>query len=361
MTPNPTAQDPRAWIVTLIRDICAEPANNLQDGSGERAWGEPLVGFCRGDDPIYDQYKEVVGPFHWTPAEVFAAVYPLSPIPPEELTVIAWILPQTEATKAEHRRQTEWPNERWARSRIYGEAFNTTLRQRVAASLSEAGYAAVAPHCSPDWRSVPSERFVFVTGVKGLGLDTIVVMTVGQEFELLQTVDQPTLTEHIRRAVFHRVLNLATSLAAEGREGKPVGALFVVGDSQEVTKASQQMILNPFHGYPERQRQILSDDIAETIREYSALDGAFVIKGNGVVVSAGTCLRPGVAGDDLPRGLGARHAAAAGITASTKSIALTVSESTGTVRIWRGGKLITEIERAQRQAGSSLPGPQADL
>ena len=163
MTPNPTAQDPRAWIVTLIRDICAEPANNLQDGSGERAWGEPLVGFCRGDDPIYDQYKEVVGPFHWTPAEVFAAVYPLSPIPPEELTVIAWILPQTEATKAEHRRQTEWPNERWARSRIYGEAFNTTLRQRVAASLSEAGYAAVAPHCSPDWRSVPSERFVFAS------------------------------------------------------------------------------------------------------------------------------------------------------------------------------------------------------
>ena len=205
------------------------------------------------------------------------------------------------------------------------------------------------------------ERFVFVTGVGRAQLDTIVLMTVGQEFELLQTVDQPTLTEHIRRAVFHRVLNLATSLAAEGREGKPVGALFVVGDSQEVTKASQQMILNPFHGYPERQRQILSDDIAETIREYSALDGAFVIKGNGVVVSAGTCLRPGVAGDDLPRGLGARHAAAAGITASTKSIALTVSESTGTVRIWRGGKLITEIERAQRQAGSSLPGPQADL
>ncbi len=95
----------------------------------------------------------------------------------------------------------------------------------------------------------------------------------------------------------------------------------------------------------------------QNIKEYSAMDGAFLIKGNGVIVSAGTYLRPGVAGDDLPQGLGARHAAAAGITASTKSIAITVSQSTGAVRIWRGGKLITEIERAQRQPGSSLPGP----
>ena len=205
------------------------------------------------------------------------------------------------------------------------------------------------------------ERFVFVTGVAGAQLDTIVVMIVGREFELLQTVGQPVLTEHVRRAVFQRILNLATSLAAEGREGKAIGGLFVIGDTSEVLKASQQMILNPFHGYAEKQRQVLDSQMAETIKEYSALDGAFIIKGNGVLVSAGTYLRPGVAGDDLPQGLGARHAAAAGITASTKSIAITVSQSTGAVRIWRGGKLITEIERAQRQAGSSLPGPKTEM
>lgn len=201
------------------------------------------------------------------------------------------------------------------------------------------------------------ERFVFVTGVAGAQLDTIVVMKVGKEFELLQTVDQPALTEHVRRAVFQRVLNLATSLAADGREGKAIGGLFVIGNTTEVLKASQQMILNPFHGYTEKQRQVLDSEMAETIKEYSALDGAFIIKGNGVIVSAGTYLRPGVAGEDLPQGLGARHTAAAAITASTKSIAITVSQSTGAVRIWRGGKLITEIERAQRQPGSSLPGP----
>ena len=204
------------------------------------------------------------------------------------------------------------------------------------------------------------EPFVFLTGAAGGGLDTILRMTVGQEFELLQTVDQPVLTEHIRRAVFQRVLNLATSLAAQGREGHAVGALFVLGDSKEVAKVSKQMILNPFHGYDEKHRQILDDSMDETIREYSALDGAFVIRGNGVIESAGTYLRPSMAGDDLPQGLGARHATAAAITASTKSIAITVSQSNGTVRIWRGGTLITEIEKAQRQPGSILPGPKAD-
>ena len=204
------------------------------------------------------------------------------------------------------------------------------------------------------------DPFVFLTGPGGGELDTILRMTVGQEFELLQTVAQPALTEHIRRAVFQRVLNLATSLAADGREGHAVGALFVLGDSSAVLEVSKQMILNPFHGYAEEQRQILDDSMIETIREYSALDGAFVIKGNGVVQSAGTYLRPGMAGDDLPQGLGARHATAAAITASTKSIAVTVSQSTGTVRVWRGGTLITEIEKAQRQPGSILPGPKAD-
>ena len=206
----------------------------------------------------------------------------------------------------------------------------------------------------------PGEPFVFLTGAAGGGLDTILRMTVGEEFELLQTVAQPVLTEHIRRAVFQKVLNLATSLAAQGREGRPLGALFVLGDSAAVLEVSKQMILNPFHGYSEGHRQILNDSMIETIREYSALDGAFVIKGNGVVESAGTYLRPSMAGDDLPQGLGARHATAAAITATTKSIAITVSQSTGTVRVWRGGTLITEIEKAQRQPGSILPGPKAD-
>jgi diadenylate cyclase len=196
--------------------------------------------------------------------------------------------------------------------------------------------------------------FVFVTGLVGHPVDTLVVMQVGQEYELFQSVDQPKLTEHVRRVVFQRVLNIMLELAHEGREGKPVGALFVIGSYREVKQYCQQNIINPFRGYNEKERNILDEAMRETIKEFSSIDGAFIIKGNGVIMSAGTTLRPTLAGDDLPQGLGARHAAAAAITATTRCIALTVSESTGTVRVWRRGKLITEIEKAARTPGEPL-------
>lgn len=194
----------------------------------------------------------------------------------------------------------------------------------------------------------PNDSFVFLVGVRGQQLDTLVTMTVGKEFEMFQTVDQPKLTEHVKRVVFQEVLTIALELAQQGREGRSVGALFVVGDHREVQKYCQQNIINPFKGYTEKERNIHTAAMKETIKEFSYIDGAFIIKGNGVVSSAGTTLRPALSGEDLPRGLGTRHAAAAAITASTKCIAVTVSESTGTVRVWRRGQMITEIERAVR-------------
>ena len=188
--------------------------------------------------------------------------------------------------------------------------------------------------------------FVFVTGMVGHPVDSLVVMQVGQEYELFQSVDQPKLTEHVRRVVFQRALNLMLELANEGREGKPVGALFVIGAYRDVKQYCQQNIINPFRGYTEKERNILDEPMRETVKEFCSIDGAFVLKGSGVIMSAGTTLRPTLAGEDLPQGLGARHAVAAAITATTRSIALTVSESTGAVRVWRCGKLITEIEKA---------------
>lgn len=196
----------------------------------------------------------------------------------------------------------------------------------------------------------PGDEFVFLVGVKGRNLDTLVTITVGKEFEIFQSVDQPRLTEHIKRVVFEQMLTTALELAQQGREGKPVGALFVLGDHREVQKYCQQNIINPFKGYAERERNILHDKMKDTVKEFCTIDGAFVIKGNGVIVSAGTMLRPNFSGEPLPSPLGARHSSAAAITASTRSIAITVSESTGTVRIWRKGQMITEIERAARMA-----------
>jgi len=200
------------------------------------------------------------------------------------------------------------------------------------------------------------DRVVFLAGPTHGQLDTVVVMSVGHEWEMFQTVDQPRLTEHIKRVVFERALRIALELAAEGREGKPVGALFVLGDYRSVNEYCQQIILNPFKGYSEAERNVLDQNVRETIKSFATLDGAFVIKGNGTIVSAGTYLKNLKMGEPLQQGLAARHAAAAGITASTRCIAISISESTGTVRVWRRGQMITEIERPPHAAGDTVVG-----
>lgn len=155
------------------------------------------------------------------------------------------------------------------------------------------------------------------------------------------------------------MIDIAAELGSEGREGKPVGALFVVGDADRVVSLSRQLIINPFKGYHEDERNILDPRLEETIKELSTIDGAFVIDGRGVIVTCGAYLKTSLQDEaeySLPQGLGARHHAAAGISAVTQSLAITVSESTGTVTVFRNGRIMTEIEkpRHRRSNGSGI-------
>jgi len=193
------------------------------------------------------------------------------------------------------------------------------------------------------------DTIVCLTGAAGSEkLDTLVISNVGEELETVAATGGSKLTPGVDPAVFERVITIATELAMEGREGHPIGALFVVGDTENVKKYCSQLVINPFRGYDKSERNILREDLEETIKEFAALDGAFIIEGDGTIVSAGTYLRPGMRGEQLPQGLGARHEAAASITASTKAIAVTISQSTGTVTAFKNGKILTEIEKPRR-------------
>src|SRR5262249_23341699 len=153
---------------------------------------------------------------------------------------------------------------------------------------------------------------VCVAGADRSGaLDTVLVFNVGTLPELFSLADAAAFAGDVLPEVFERVLALATQLAAEGREGRPVGTLFVVGDSERVLGQCRSLVLNPFQGHPESQRNILDPGLDETVKEFSALDGAFVVRDDGVVLSAGTQLVPSVPHARLPGGLGTRHAAAA--------------------------------------------------
>jgi epoxyqueuosine reductase QueG len=152
------------WIKSLIRDfIITSPHNTMKNANEDPAWDSVLVGFASGADPIWQQFKEYVGAFHWTPWEVFSQHCPEEAARPGDLTVISWVLPQREAVRRANRRARKYPAEEWARIRVYGEAFNAALRQHVAKRLKETGHAAVAPMLVPNWTIVNSQRFSYAS------------------------------------------------------------------------------------------------------------------------------------------------------------------------------------------------------
>jgi epoxyqueuosine reductase len=162
MKENPARQNPAQWIERTIRDFINHSGENtLQNKESDRAWADPLVGFSKGNDPLYEKFKEVVGEFHWTPEEIFQKTFPGSGASAGELTVISWILPQTDATKVDNRKETKFPAERWARARIFGEEVNVKLRHHVVTALQAAGIEAMAPMLSSLWERKAGVRFVF--------------------------------------------------------------------------------------------------------------------------------------------------------------------------------------------------------
>ena len=191
-----------------------------------------------------------------------------------------------------------------------------------------------------------TDRVCCVGGMTGSNqFDTLVVVDIEREFQTLLTGQTDLLPPDVKPEVLERVIAVATELAVEGREGRPVGCLFVVGDSQKVEKLTKPLVLNPFYGYKEEDRNILNPFMDETVKEFSSIDGAFVIRGDGVVESAGSLIQATDNDHSLPSGLGTRHAAAAAISVVVNCISIAVSSSTGQVTLFRRGVMLPLTEK----------------
>ncbi|MFW5920413.1 MAG: DNA integrity scanning protein DisA nucleotide-binding domain protein, partial [Polyangiales bacterium] len=146
----------------------------------------------------------------------------------------------------------------------------------------------------------------------------------------------------VNPSTLEQVLMLAVQIAREGREGRKVGTLFVIGDTDAVLARSRTLILDPLAGHPEEARRLDDPNLRETIKELAQLDGGFVVSDEGVVVSGTRYFDASSEGVEMPLGLGTRHIAAASITNETKAVAVVVSESS-VVRVFDDGRLVSEI------------------
>jgi diadenylate cyclase len=191
-----------------------------------------------------------------------------------------------------------------------------------------------------------NERLVCLAKVAGSShLDTLLVTNLRRNFPWFRRPDLAGLRKLPAIRHFGRLLEIALRLAAEGREGRPIGTIFVLGELQQLQPYLRQLILNPCAGHPQPERNIHTPSFLETLRELAALDGAFVISNTGVVEAAGAYLDAPPQRGALRRGFGARHTAAMAITTATKSFALVVSESSGTVTVFHEGQILLELEK----------------
>ena len=154
-----------SWLTETAAAFMQSPDNDLNmPGGHEPAFGEPLVGFSAGSDPLWNEYKEYVGEYHWTPLEAFALAYPGERVTADELYVMSWVLPQTEVTRRDNRKEKALPAERWVRARIFGEeTANNGLRKCLLNAMHDKGIQALAPVFLPDWSRRPSEKYVYAS------------------------------------------------------------------------------------------------------------------------------------------------------------------------------------------------------
>lgn len=199
----------------------------------------------------------------------------------------------------------------------------------------------------------PKDKICCLTGLANSNtFDTISIVDVAKEFGNSFATNDDLLKEGIHPEVLERLLTIAADISIEGREGKSVGCLFILGDINKIKPYTKPLVLNPFYGYKEEDRNILNPFMAETVKEFSSIDGAFIVRGDGVIESAGSLVQatndPSI---QIPSGFGTRHAAAATISSVANCIAIVVSESTNLVTIFNDGKMMLFSDQSFSSAG----------
>ena len=215
------------------------------------------------------------------------------------------------------------------------EPTEVAISERISLALIEA--------VANDILQAGARVVVVYSGFEAEALDSLSVIRLGEHLERLTARDLRALETSVPFETLKAVVDVAIEIGREGREGKAVGTLIVVGDARNVMTRTRQLGFDPFKGYLRKERNVRDFRVREAIKEIAQLDGAFVVARDGTVEAACRLIDAPMSGLTLPKGLGTRHWAAAAITEVTKSVAVVVSQSNGTVRLFQNGDVILRI------------------
>jgi DNA integrity scanning protein DisA with diadenylate cyclase activity len=215
------------------------------------------------------------------------------------------------------------------------EAGASAIPERITLALIEA--------VANDQLTAGARVIVVYSGFEAETLDSLTVVRLGEHLERLTAHDLRALETSVPFETLKAVVDVAVEIGREGREGKTVGTLIVVGDVRNVLARTRTLGFDPFKGYRRKERNLRDPRVREAIKEIAQLDGAFIVARDGTVEAACAIIDAPNTGLTLPKGLGTRHWAAAAITKVTSALAVVVSQSTGAVRLFQDGEIILRI------------------
>ncbi|MAT73398.1 MAG: hypothetical protein CMJ58_28270 [Planctomycetaceae bacterium] len=229
----------------------------------------------------------------------------------------------------------------------------------VAEKLAQALLESVADDLLPPGGAVVAMYSGFESGQ----IDSLSILRLDEHLGRLTVRDLRQLETRVPLDTLKTAVDLAVDIGREGREGKPVGTLLIVGDHRKVLKHCHPLGYDPVRGYNVSERQLDDAKVREAIKEVAQLDGAFIIAADGTVAAGCQHVSAPAADITLSKGLGARHWAAAAISRATGAIAITVSESNGTVRLFQNGEVMLRVEpfrRAMKWKDFEVDSPSSD-
>jgi len=252
------AEDKESFIRQAIARFVQESPYNRRKVDGGRYFDAPLVGFASGNDPLFKQYKKIIGRFHLSPREIFDLTFGKGD-GERELSVISWVLPICEDTRKANRKEDQYPSLLWSHTRSFGEPFNDQLRKHIVSRLKRRGYKSVAPATSPYFehrRHSPrvgltsnwSERHTaYVCGLGTFGLSDGFVTTKGKAVRLGSVVTDLTLKPSERPYPHYRAncLHFFNGMCKACAKRCPCGAITSKGHDKDKCLTYQHDVTLP--------------------------------------------------------------------------------------------------------------------
>ncbi len=168
--------------------------------------------------------------------------------------------------------------EDWGLRRVLLDVAGLPVHERLAQALLE---CVAAELIAPE-----AEVVAIYSGFEAGTIDSVSILRLEEHLGQLTSRDLRNLETKVPLETLKQVVDLAVEIGREGREGKPVGTLFVVGDTRKVMQSSHATGFDPVRGYSRAERNLADPRVREGIKEIAQLDGAFIVGPDGTVEGA---------------------------------------------------------------------------